>query len=416
MGTEPSRSRVEKNAPAERGPASARVLIASDSSADAQQVLELLSEHFAQVSVSVEERALVRDFEAFQPDVLVLAFDTLEKAQQYCLGLYRLGQPLHARPHRLILLCRREELAAAFDLCKKQYFDDYVLYWPYASDGQRLPMCVWVAAREVLATRSQLVQRSSLLSQAQRLTEVEDALNREFDTCDRNVAAAHRSLEQLEQQLAGAADAFSQRLLPDARAGSFETVLTREIRRLKDEQASQTRLAGSRGLGLLTEWASHAKTQIRPALADARQAAERLQPRLLLMVVDDDEFTRDIISRAVDTKRYEVLGVADGAEALRALGRVSPDIILMDIQLPGMDGLHLTRCLKSTEQLAHIPIIMLTGDARHGTVAESVQAGAMDFLAKPFSREALMTKLQKACPSSQRSDASTAVTRDSASW
>ncbi|MDP3223015.1 MAG: response regulator [Rubrivivax sp.] len=70
--------------------------------------------------------------------VLVLAFDSLDKAQGYYLGLYRLGRVLQQHAHRTVILCNRDEVQAVFDLCKKACFDDYVLYWPHSHDGPRL--------------------------------------------------------------------------------------------------------------------------------------------------------------------------------------------------------------------------------------------------------------------------------------
>jgi CheY-like chemotaxis protein len=380
-------------------PASVRVLIASDSISDGRQVNSLLEPHFKRVKVSSNDRTQVQDFETFMPDILVLAFDTIEKAQHYYLGLYRFGHSIALHRHRAILLCRKEDLSTAFDLCKKRFFDDYVLYWPYASDGNRLPMCVWVTARELLGTSSEVQQKSSLLSHAHKVQELEETLSRELGICSQNVAAADGCLSQLEKDLTSATDALSQRLAQDARHGTLETseanALAQELSCLKNQQLAQTRLVRTRGFGPLADWARQAKRQIEPALSGARELAERVQQaRSLVMVIDDDEITQEVIARAIDAERFEALGVLDGAEALRALQHVYPDVILMDIQLPGIDGVSLTRRLKSAGYLAEIPIIMLTGSAGRETVMKSIEAGAADFLAKPFTRELLRAKLQ----------------------
>jgi CheY-like chemotaxis protein len=77
------------------------------------------------------------------------------------------------------------------------------------------------------------------------------------------------------------------------------------------------------------------------------------------------------------------------------LRRLRPHLILMDVHLPDLDGVSLTRKLKSTEHLAAIPIVMLTGDARRGTLENSMSAGAAGFLVKPFTREAIVAKLNR---------------------
>jgi len=84
-----------------------------------------------------------------------------------------------------------------------------------------------------------------------------------------------------------------------------------------------------------------------------------------------------------------------GVEALSQLRRLHPDVILMDVRLPGVDGVALTQRLKTVPHLADIPIIMMTGDARRETLVSSIGAGAAAFVVKPFTREALVAKLQK---------------------
>jgi CheY-like chemotaxis protein len=91
----------------------------------------------------------------------------------------------------------------------------------------------------------------------------------------------------------------------------------------------------------------------------------------------------------------EVVLVSSGDQALRELNDRQPDAILMDIRLADSDGVTLTRQLKSWPQLAHIPVILMTGDSRRETLLSSMRAGAVDFIAKPFTREVLRTKLER---------------------
>jgi CheY-like chemotaxis protein len=74
---------------------------------------------------------------------------------------------------------------------------------------------------------------------------------------------------------------------------------------------------------------------------------------------------------------------------------VRPDAILMDIRLPGIDGVSLTERLKASPALADIPIIMMSGDSRVETLVRSMEAGATAFVVKPFTRQSLTMKLEK---------------------
>ena len=120
----------------------ARILIATDNATDGNLVRRLLSIEFDNVTVSAYADRHLADFERCKPEVLVLAFDSLEKAERYYLGLYRLSTVVHALPHRTLILCDQDDLKQGFELCKKQHFDDYILFWPLTHDAPRLPMAV----------------------------------------------------------------------------------------------------------------------------------------------------------------------------------------------------------------------------------------------------------------------------------
>jgi CheY-like chemotaxis protein len=144
---------------------------------------------------------------------------------------------------------------------------------------------------------------------------------------------------------------------------------------------------------------SSLRERIEPALATTRplaQAMRKLRP--MVMVVEDDEFARQVVQRSLNADRWQVTLARDGADALAKLRRMRPDVILMDVRLPGMDGVELTRRLKATPHLATIPIVMMTGDARRETLISSMEAGAAAFVVKPVTRAALEAKLEKLIP------------------
>ncbi|MCW5623362.1 MAG: response regulator [Burkholderiales bacterium] len=383
-----------------RATATAKVLVATDNVDDANQILRQLKSDFENVRASTDPDRAVDDFDEFKPDVLMLAFDTLDKAQTYYLGLYRLSPLLQQHPHRTVILCRKEEVRQVFDLCKKEYFDDYVLYWPHTFDGPRLAMSVWVACREMKATQPDALRSTELLAHARHLGDLERTLGRELTDGEQHADAARSTLKQVEQEIAGVLDEFSSRL---ARGGAADwldvkdaAALQREIEQLKHRQIMQTRRVGAATVEPMGAWARNLKDQIQPALAGTRALIEKVQKiRPIVMVVEDDEMTQQLISHTLDPKAYEILLVGDGRAALSQLRRMQPDVILMDIRLPGMDGVEITQRLKATPRLAAIPVIMMTGDARRETLLHSLEVGAVEFIVKPFSRESLTSKLEK---------------------
>ena len=104
----------------------AEILIVTDVAAEAAQIARLLRDHFEQVATSTVETDFVADFECVKPNVVVLALPSLERAERYSLGLYRHSEIVHTVPHRNIVLCDKDNVPRAFELCSKGYFDDYV--------------------------------------------------------------------------------------------------------------------------------------------------------------------------------------------------------------------------------------------------------------------------------------------------
>src|SRR5712691_11215646 len=105
-------------------------------------------------------------------------------------------------------------------------------------------------------------------------------------------------------------------------------------------------------------------------------------PRIL--VVDDSETNRDIIVTRLEAHGYEMLQAADGEEALAAVTQHHPDLVLLDVMMPNLDGIEACRRLKSNDDLAFMPVILVTARADPKNVVEGLEAGADEYLTKPI--------------------------------
>lgn len=115
------------------------------------------------------------------------------------------------------------------------------------------------------------------------------------------------------------------------------------------------------------------------------------KPRVL--VVDDDAFQHKIVDMVLGNTHYHLSFACSGEEAIAMLEHTRADLILMDVQMPGIGGLEATRRLKSMPHLIHIPILMASGEGDDQVVAQCLQAGAVDFVFKPFDRATLPAKV-----------------------
>ena len=116
--------------------------------------------------------------------------------------------------------------------------------------------------------------------------------------------------------------------------------------------------------------------------------------RVKILIVDDESVIRQAFERILSSERCDVVAVASGTEALEALAAQSFDVVLLDLRMPGMDGLEVLRTIK--RQWPACEVIIVTGYAALETAKESVALGAFDYLAKPVGPQDIIKVTQEA--------------------
>jgi two-component system, cell cycle response regulator DivK len=118
-----------------------------------------------------------------------------------------------------------------------------------------------------------------------------------------------------------------------------------------------------------------------------------------VLVVEDHEENRRILRDLLTSGGYEIIEATTGPEGVSLAEKERPDLILMDIQLPGIDGYEATRRIKANPTLHQIPIIAVTSYALSGDDAQALEAGCDAYVAKPFSPRALLATIREYLPS-----------------
>ena len=118
----------------------------------------------------------------------------------------------------------------------------------------------------------------------------------------------------------------------------------------------------------------------------------------LILVVEDQEDNRQIIRDLLSATDYEIIEAESGEQALEAVARQRPDLILMDIQLPSMDGYEATRQIKADPTLRSITIIAVTSYALSGEEQKARAAGCDEYVPKPYSPRQLLAKIRQYLP------------------
>jgi DNA-binding response OmpR family regulator len=120
--------------------------------------------------------------------------------------------------------------------------------------------------------------------------------------------------------------------------------------------------------------------------------SERLQP--VVLAADDDEDILELIAFRLERSGYTVVRARDGEEALTVARETKPDLAVLDVMMPKLDGFELTRRLRADEATSKMPIILLTARAQDADVQTGFEAGADDYIRKPFSPQELRARVQ----------------------
>lgn len=113
-----------------------------------------------------------------------------------------------------------------------------------------------------------------------------------------------------------------------------------------------------------------------------------------IVVVEDEADILDAISHNLTREGYRVIGCGDGLEGLKRIRAENPDLVLLDLMLPGLDGLEVCRRLKADETTRHIPIVMVTAKAEESDIVIGLSLGADDYVVKPFRMKELLARVR----------------------
>ena len=113
-----------------------------------------------------------------------------------------------------------------------------------------------------------------------------------------------------------------------------------------------------------------------------------------ILIVEDDPDARKVLSLILKLDGFEVSTVSGGREAIDAVRAATPDLVLLDVMMPDVDGYEVCRCIRSEPATRRIPIVMLSGKADRESVVRGLAAGANEFLAKPIKPSSLTKQLR----------------------
>jgi len=113
-----------------------------------------------------------------------------------------------------------------------------------------------------------------------------------------------------------------------------------------------------------------------------------------VLVADDEDDVRELVVYRLSRSGYDVVEARDGEEALRLAGERTPDLLVLDVMMPRIDGYELTRRLRAEPATSRVPVILLTARTQENDVSQGFEAGADDYLKKPFNPDELLARVR----------------------
>ena len=376
------------------------VLVVTDSKEELDKVMHLLSPEFGGLLNTDNQTTGVTLFKKHHPTLLILAFEDVAKAEKFYLSLYNLDPQIYTAPHKTLLLCRGGESEKAYELCKAGIMSDYVADRPLF-DPFRLRLSVSQALKH-----HNNEQNSFWLNQhVEKISSGVHRFNRFIKehvfTGNKHHQETVQSFEQYTTKLTNDLKQLEDNLTSIA---LNEDVFRDEKDQLSaqfDEFRQNTIEAGSQPvrqqmenndnwMGKLDQSYQDYQRKVGPD-PDDDSISE-------ILLVDDDDMYREMVITMLNSESLHIHAVSDGRAALRHLMVSKPDLILLDYQMPGIDGLTVLKDIKSNPDNKKIPVIMLTGDSSRETVGSTIQAGAAKYLIKPSDRATILGKIKEVLP------------------
>ncbi len=370
------------------------ILIVSDNESELEEIRLHLNNGYTQVHGVLKEDDAIRIFDAKKPALLLLAFNSLHKAETFYLKLFHACEHIYDIPHQVIVFVTRSELERAYELCLREILHSFVIVRPLLSEH-----FLRLAVTHALEKREAKITIKHGYKLMQRLAAHVESMREEFDQLVRENKVFR---EQQHSEQRGLVASINSRLgiFRDSLMGpDMQEVVTvhdfealhREFERVREggivEQLERHHAKIDKAMDGWTGNLEKHLTLLERTSVDVKKVKET--QLLQILVIDDDDIQRSMLTSVLEESGYKVFQAANGNEGMGMLLSKGPDLVLLDYEMPGLDGVSLLRKMRMSPQLKDLPVIMLTGHREKDVVKRCLDNGANGYLVKPVRVERL---------------------------
>ncbi|WP_298715762.1 response regulator [uncultured Oceanisphaera sp.] len=366
------------------------IFIATNSHSTAEVVNKMLAVEFEHIVVSTSIDHVVGEFDRADANVILLAYKDVEQSENVYGELCLRSRHLHSKPYKCLLLCNKLEAKLAYELCRSRKFDNYIVFWPLSYDPFRLLMSVHQAITEINETY-QLREKVTFSSEQDKaLTDLEALFVRQVEGSHTFSVKVNNAVETVEKNIRRVIGEVEH--AKEAVSGFWSNDEAEDHNRENTPVYSLDRIR--QGVESIRSFANELDAFSSDNVRSSYQLSQASpKSRISVMVVEDDAFQRNLLLALLRSDDYDVDFAASGEEAINLLQRSTPDLILMDIMMPGISGIETTRFIKANSWTKNIPIIIISGKNERDVILECINLGASSFVLKPFNRQTIMKKV-----------------------
>ena len=324
-----------------------------------------------------------------QPHIIIFGTKALQTSEGIYLNLIKKVNDLER--HRAVLMVKATDADRAYSLCKNKVFSDYIVVKPLY-DKNVFNMAI-DRSIEVLKEHDGLEVLFDIERKLRKLQQANEKNNKVDKSIQQKVQAIQQQLtsslsDEINQLPGNISDCVNNNLDSDEFDSQLSNLTASFHNTLTQTNNDMTQILG--------DWEGTIQNAYEDMNAGLSSTIDSTGIQRTILIIEDDSFFIQMLTELLESAGYIVYATKDGKTGLEMIGRVSPDIVILDWNLPDIMGFDVLKQIKSNIKYSHLPVIVLTGHSNPKVVKEAITLGASYFIVKPTKGELILEKVESA--------------------
>jgi response regulator RpfG family c-di-GMP phosphodiesterase len=370
------------------------ILLLSDSPYEVKNTQKLLGADFGKISATTCEESARLLFKENRPALLILSYEHVGEALEFYLSLHDSVLKTTAIPHKVLLFCNNKGSETAYNLCKHDVIDDYIACRPLFD-----PFRLRLSVQQNIERYKQELRYAKNANNLEKITsDIQSLSVLTIEKLQQFVGEQIKSTKFLDQHSKKLSQATRElqknikSLFSKNNNRKLGAIIEKEISGFKEKSVDKPILSLSEELHSTQNKIEYLVNDFKLFLNNLDSSIHK-QKEIKVLVIDDDDMYREMVLSMLENEALTIKTFNCGYAAIEYLQSETTDIILLDYNMPNINGLAVLRLLKASGTLKEIPVVMLTGVNSKQIVVESIKAGAKGYIVKPSNRKILLNKI-----------------------